>query len=165
MNPLAARLVEAYAAKAWTVATAESCTGGMLAAALTDVPGSSSIFGSGYVTYANQAKIEMLGVPEDLIAHHGAVSREVAIAMAEGALAKSGATVSIAITGVAGPGGGSAEKPVGLVWFGVARAGNPPIAEAKNFKGDRAQIRAAAVDQALIYLLNKVELDNHGAFV
>ena len=99
------------------MATAESCTGGLVAAALTAVPGSSDILFGGYVTYANRAKIEMIDVPDDLIAHHGAVSEPVARAMAEGARRTAGVDLAIAITGVAGPGGGSVEKPVGLVHF------------------------------------------------
>ena len=104
------------------MATAESCTGGLVAAALTAVPGSSDILFGGYVTYANRAKIEMIDVPEDLIAHHGAVSEPVARAMAEGARRTAGVDLAIAITGIAGPGGGSVEKPVGLVHFALATA-------------------------------------------
>ena len=104
------------------MATAESCTGGLVAAALTAVPGSSDILFGGYVTYANRAKIEMIDVPEDLIAHHGAVSEPVARAMAEGARRTAGVDLAIAITGIAGPGGGSLEKPVGLVHFALATA-------------------------------------------
>jgi nicotinamide-nucleotide amidase len=137
----------------------------LLAAALTDIPGSSAVFGRGYVTYANEAKSDMLGVPEALIAAQGAVSRDVAMAMAEGALEKSRATIAIAITGIAGPDGGSPEKPVGLVWFGVAVKGKSTIADAKNFNGDRAEIRAAAVDHALTCLLHEAGLDKTSAFV
>lgn len=106
-----------------TIVTAESCTGGLVAAALTDIPGSSDVFDRGFVTYSNAAKTEMLGVPTALIERHGAVSREVAGAMAQGALAHSPANLSVAVTGIAGPGGGTAEKPVGLVHFAAARQG------------------------------------------
>ena len=104
----------------WTIATAESCTGGLVAAALTDVPGASAAFECGYVTYSNDAKVRTLGVSADLVARHGAVSKEVARAMAEGALREAGADLAVAITGIAGPGGGSAKKPVGLVHIAAA---------------------------------------------
>ncbi len=118
VRQLAARLTE----KGWMLATAESCTGGMIAAACTDLAGSSQWFERGFVTYSNEAKTEMLGVPAGLIAKHGAVSEEVVRAMAEGAIRHSRAQVSIAVTGVAGPSGGSAEKPVGTVWVGWCTA-------------------------------------------
>jgi nicotinamide-nucleotide amidase len=130
-------------------ATAESCTGGLIAAALTHVPGSSDVVDRGFVTYSNEAKAEMLGVPPGLIAEHGAVSQPVAAAMAEGALARSLADVAVAVTGVAGPGGGSTEKPVGLVWFGLARRGQPVRTEHRVFPGDRTAVRAATVALAL----------------
>ena len=126
------------------VATAESCTGGLIAAALTHVPGSSDVVDRGFVTYSNAAKTEMLGVPPALIATHGAVSAPVAAAMAEGAIARSGADLAVAVTGVAGPGGGSAEKPVGLVWFGIADRGGART-EHRIFPGSRTAIRAATV--------------------
>jgi nicotinamide-nucleotide amidase len=109
----AAATLAALRARGWMVATAESCTGGMIAAALTSVAGSSDVVDRGFVTYSNEAKMDMLGVPAALIAAHGAVSAEVAAAMAEGALTRSRAGVTVAVTGIAGPGGGSAEKPVG----------------------------------------------------
>ena len=111
------------------LATAESCTGGLIAGALTDIAGSSDVVDRGFVTYSNDAKMEMLGVREATLAAHGAVSRETALEMATGALAHSKAGIALSVTGVAGPGGGSAEKPVGLVWFGLAMAGRPPVAE------------------------------------
>lgn len=111
------------------LATAESCTGGLIAGALTDIAGSSDVVDRGFVTYSNDAKMEMLGVREATLAAHGAVSRETALEMATGALAHSKAGIALSVTGVAGPGGGSAEKPVGLVWFGLAMAGRPPVAK------------------------------------
>ena len=134
-------------------ATAESCTGGMVAAALTAIAGSSSVVDRGFVTYSNEAKTEMLGVPAELIVQHGAVSEAVARAMAEGALAHSHAQIAVAITGIAGPGGGSADKPVGLVHFACATAGQPTRHQAVIFPGDRAAVRQAAAMTALDMLL------------
>ena len=132
------------------VATAESCTGGLIAGALTEVPGSSRVVDRGFVTYTNEAKAEMLGVDATVIDALGAVSREVALAMAAGALAHSRAGIAISVTGIAGPGGGSAEKPVGLVWFGLAQAGQPVHSEHRVFKNaDRAEVRQAACRHAL----------------
>ncbi|MEO1041517.1 MAG: CinA family protein [Pseudomonadota bacterium] len=123
MDPTSQRLAEAVvtqaASEGLTAVTAESCTGGLVSAALTSVPGSSAAFTYGFVTYANEAKQDLLGIPPELIRAHGAVSRQVAEAMAAGALARSGADISVAVTGVAGPGGGTAQKPVGLVWFAL----------------------------------------------
>jgi nicotinamide-nucleotide amidase len=139
------------------VATAESCTGGLVSAALTDVPGSSEVFDRGFVTYSNAAKTDLLGVPAAIIEAHGAVSEETAVAMAEGALRHSVADVAVAITGVAGPGGGSVEKPVGLVHFGCARRGAPTVHVERRFGPlSRAEIRARAVEQALDLLLDAV---------
>ncbi len=134
------------------LATAESCTGGLIAGALTAVAGSSDVFDRGFVTYTNEAKHEMLGVPESLLAAHGAVSEPVARAMAEGALARSRAAVAVAVTGIAGPGGGSADKPVGLVWFGLAGRGIATVADRQVFPGDRAGVRRATVERALSLL-------------
>jgi nicotinamide-nucleotide amidase len=131
------------------VATAESCTGGLIAAALTAIAGSSDVVDRGFVTYSNEAKTELLGVPAEMIAAVGAVSENVARAMADGALARSRAHITVSVTGVAGPGGGSTEKPVGLVWFGCARAGIPTRALRKMFPGDRTEVRRATVAQAL----------------
>lgn len=131
------------------LATAESCTGGLVAAALTDIAGSSDVVERGFVVYSNQAKTEMLGVPAELIARIGAVSEEVARAMAQGGLARSAADVCIAITGVAGPGGGTAAKPVGLVHFACARKGGATVHERHVFPGDRAAVRSASVVRAL----------------
>jgi len=117
---LAEEIVAVLKAENLTIATAESCTGGLIAGALTSVAGSSEVVYGGFVTYANEAKIAMVGVPYGLLRAHGAVSKEVAVAMAEGALAAAGTHVAIAVTGIAGPGGGSADKPVGLVYFAAA---------------------------------------------
>ena len=141
-----------------TVATAESCTGGMVIAALTDIPGSSAVVERGFVTYSNAAKTEVLGVPADLIAGHGAVSEPVARAMAEGALARSPADLAVAITGIAGPGGGSAGKPEGLVHFACARR-NGVTAHARVEFGaiGRDAVREASVVKALDMLVTAAE--------
>lgn len=139
------------------LATAESCTGGMIAAALTEIAGSSDVFERGFVTYSNAAKSELLGVPASLIATHGAVSHEVAAAMAAGALSHSHADAAVAVTGIAGPGGGSTAKPVGLVYIGHAKRGGLPAVERHVFSGDRAAIRASSVARALEILLSLAE--------
>lgn len=139
--------------KGWMLATAESCTGGLIAGACTDLAGSSAWFERGIVSYSNAAKIELLGVPEALIAVHGAVSEPVARAMAEGAIARSRAQAAVAVTGVAGPTGGSPDKPVGLVWFGWS-VGGVLSSERQLFAGDRAGIRAASVRHALQTLVH-----------
>lgn len=146
----AAALLRTCCARGLTIATAESCTGGLVAALLTSIAGSSDVVERGFVTYSNPSKAELLGVDPALIAQHGAVSAEVALAMAEGALSHSTATLTVAITGIAGPGGGSAEKPVGLVYFACARRGQAALARVCRF-GDtgRAEVRAAAVAMAL----------------
>jgi nicotinamide-nucleotide amidase len=135
------------------IATAESCTGGLIAGLLTEIPGSSDVLERGFVTYSNAAKEEMLGVPHELLATQGAVSRAVAAAMAEGALDHSWAQLAVAVTGIAGPGGGSAEKPVGLVFIAAMRAGDAPIVQRHLF-GDigRDQVRLATVEAALTLL-------------
>ncbi len=147
-----AKLLQDYRAQGLRIATAESCTGGMIAACLTDIAGSSDVFERGFVTYSNEAKNESIGVPMDLITAHGAVSAQVAQAMASGALAHSRADVAVSVTGVAGPGGGSAEKPVGLVYFGLARRGGAAESWRHIFSGDRAAVRAATRDHALSLL-------------
>jgi len=131
--------------------TAESCTGGLIAGACTDLAGSSEWFERGFVTYSNAAKTELLGVPAELIAQHGAVSEPVARAMAEGAVARSHAQLSVAVTGVAGPGGGSEAKPVGTVWLGWHVNGHT-VTECRHFAGDRAAVRQATVQHALARL-------------
>lgn len=131
-----------------SMTAAESCTGGMLSAACTDLAGSSAWFERGFVTYSNEAKTELLGVDAALIARHGAVSEEVSRAMATGAIAHSKAQVAVAVTGVAGPSGGSADKPVGTVWFGFVVRGQL-VSESMHFDGDRAAVRQATVQHAL----------------
>jgi nicotinamide-nucleotide amidase len=138
-------LLAALEGRGLTLSTAESCTGGLIAAALTAIPGSSAVVTRGYVTYSNDAKEEMLGVPADLLRTVGAVSEEVARAMAEGALRASGAGMALSCTGIAGPGGATPSKPVGLVFIGCAFRGAPTRAARHVFPGDRAAVRAATV--------------------
>ncbi len=145
----ATALLERCRAKGLHIATAESCTGGLIAGALTEIAGSSDVVERGFVTYSNEAKQEMLAVPEAMIAAHGAVSAEVAEAMALGALARSGAALAVSATGIAGPGGATADKPVGLVYLGIARRGGHAKAERFVFAGDRAAVRQATVAEAL----------------
>ncbi len=149
----AVELLDACRARGETIVTAESCTGGLVSATLTAIPGSSDVFERGFVTYANAAKSEMLGVPYWLIERHGAVSEDVARAMAGGALTHSTASLAVAVTGIAGPDGGSAEKPVGLVYFAVGRRDGPICDEMVLF-GDlgRAEIRRRSVERALALL-------------
>ena len=149
----AAALVRAFSGRGLKVATAESCTGGLVAALLTEIPGSSAVVERGFVTYSNEAKTDLVGVPADLIAAHGAVSEAVARAMAEGALRRSKADVAVAITGIAGPGGATATKPVGLVHFGLARTGAPTRHLERRY-GDlgRGEVRLRAVGDALSLL-------------
>ena len=138
------------------LATAESCTGGMIAAACTDLAGSSDWFECGFVSYSNQAKTEMLGVDARLITAHGAVSEPVARAMAQGVFNHSEAQVSVAVTGVAGPGGGSADKPVGTVWFAWGLPSGI-FSEVQHFEGDRTAVRAATVQHALARLVTLLQ--------
>ena len=149
----ATALIRAYEARGWTIATAESCTGGLVAALLTEVPGSSAVVERGFVTYSNQAKTDMLGVPAPLIAAHGAVSAEVACAMATGARVHARSHAAVAITGIAGPGGATATKPVGLVHFGLAVKDRPILHRERRY-GDlgRGVVRAQAVAEALSLL-------------
>lgn len=151
-HPLVAELAARLQSQGLMLATAESCTGGMIAAACTDLAGSSAWFERGFVTYSNEAKTELLGVPAELISQHGAVSEPVARAMAAGALTHSRAQVAVAVTGVAGPSGGSASKPVGTVWFAWATP-QGLYSQRQVFPGDRAAVRQAAVDHALRRLL------------
>jgi len=152
----ATTLLDLYRAKRLRIATAESCTGGMIAAALTDIGGSSDVFDRGFVTYSNEAKTELIGVPAVLIAQHGAVSLHVAREMALGALQHARADVAVAVTGIAGPGGGSDAKPVGLVYLAVARRGGQPAIERHQFHGDRAAIRRETVERALEMLAEAI---------
>lgn len=145
---LTANLADILQKNGWRMATAESCTGGMIAAACTDLAGSSLWFDRGFVTYSNEAKTDMLGVPAALIERHGAVSEAVARAMAQGAVAHSRAQAAVAVTGVAGPSGGSAEKPVGTVWLAWATPAGL-VSEICHFDGDRAAVRQATVLHAL----------------
>jgi nicotinamide-nucleotide amidase len=156
MDAAAARLGEALRRRGWRIATAESCTGGLIAAACTAVAGSSDWFERGFVTYSNQAKCEMLGVEAGLIVRHGAVSEEVARAMASGALAHAPVQLSVAVTGIAGPGGAVPGKPVGTVWMALAWASDERhrvVAERLQLQGDRAAVRLATVGHALTRLL------------
>ncbi len=141
-------LLEAFRRAGLRLATAESCTGGLIAAVLTAIPGSSDVLERGFVTYSNAAKTDLLGVDSRLIGRVGAVSAEVAEAMARGALARSLAEVALAVTGIAGPGGGTEEKPVGLVFLAGVRAGRAPRIERHLFGGDRTAVRLAAVRAA-----------------
>jgi nicotinamide-nucleotide amidase len=152
---LARQVLDAYIAAHKMLATAESCTGGMVAAALTDIAGSSAVVERGFVTYSNAAKSELLGVDPDAINRYGAVSSEIAAAMAKGALANSHAALAVSVTGIAGPGGGSAEKPVGLVWFGISGNGET-VTEHHVFSGNRAEIRDQSTERALQLLLSEL---------
>ena len=146
----AASLIAACRSRTFRISTAESCTGGLIAALLTEIAGSSDVFERGFVTYSNGAKTQMLGVPADLIESHGAVSQSVARAMAEGALAHSPAEIAVAVTGIAGPGGGTAAKPVGLVHLAVARRSLDTVHRRCEFgSAGRSAIREATVRAAL----------------
>jgi nicotinamide-nucleotide amidase len=152
---LVAALAHELKKRGLMMATAESCTGGLIAGACTELSGSSDWFERGFVTYSNAAKSGLLGVPAELIAQHGAVSEPVARAMAAGALAHSPAQLAVAVTGVAGPTGGSTDKPVGTVWFGWATPGGV-FTEHQRFDGDRAAVRTATVRHALAGLLQRL---------
>lgn len=157
ITALAERVLTEARAKGLRIATAESCTGGLVSVALTDIPGSSDVFERGFITYSNEAKQELLGVPADVIRTHGAVSTEAAMALASGALARSRADMAVSITGVAGPGGGSAHKPVGLVHFAVASRTGPARARHESFGNPgRDAIRVAAARVALEMLLEAI---------
>lgn len=150
-------LAERLLARGAMLATAESCTGGLIAAACTELAGSSAWFERGFVTYSNQAKTDMLGVPPVLIERHGAVSEEVARAMAEGALQRAAVQVAVSVTGIAGPSGGSIDKPVGTVWIAWAVPGHDTRAQGHCFQGDRAQVRAQTCDAALRGLIQMLD--------
>jgi nicotinamide-nucleotide amidase len=157
MSDWPVELAERFNTLKWQMATAESCTGGLISACCTDLAGSSAWFDRGFVTYSNDAKTQMLGVPAELIATQGAVSEAVAQAMAIGAVYRSKAQVSVAVTGVAGPSGGSPEKPVGTVWLGWYIKG-AITTELKHFEGNRKQVRQATVAHALEGLLIRLPL-------
>ena len=150
---LAGEVAVLLADKKITVAVAESCTGGALCQALTDIPGSSAWFDRGFITYSNQAKVEMLGVSSTLLDQYGAVSFEAARAMVEGVHGRSNAELAIAITGIAGPEGGTAQKPVGTVFFGIGQKGQAVKIDKRRFKGEREEVRARSVEFVLKALL------------
>lgn len=153
---LATAVLETCRRRGWRVATAESCTGGLVAAALTAIPGASDVVDRGFVTYSNKAKMELLGISEATLAAHGAISGETALAMAKGAVSRAGVDLAVSITGIAGPGGGSTEKPVGLVYLGLATA-VASRSERHVFPGDRDGIRHAAMIRALEMLQELAE--------
>jgi PncC family amidohydrolase len=153
----AAVLLEALAAASWTLAAAESCTAGLVADRLARIPGASRVFWGSFVAYAADAKERLLGVDPALIRRHGAVSRETALAMASGALERSGAHIAVSVTGLAGPDGDGSGQPVGTVWIGIARRGLPPEAVACRFAGDRNAVRSAAAGRAITELLKRVQ--------
>ena len=146
---LAESVLDVCRARNWRLATAESCTGGLVAAALTAIAGSSDVVERGFVTYSNDAKSELLGIPVEIIATHGAVSAETAAAMAQGAVTRAPVDLAVSVTGVAGPGGATPTKPVGLVLFGVARRDGTCRTERHVFTGDRSAVRQAALQVAL----------------
>lgn len=154
-----ARLAEVLQQRGWTVTAAESCTGGAVAMSLTELPGSSTWFNGSFVTYSNELKEKMLGVAPETLLAYGAVSEQVVDEMSEGARLKAGADLAVAVSGIAGPGGGTKDKPVGTVCFGVAVEGEPAVTETRVFAGDRHQVREQAVDHALAMLLDKMLLD------
>lgn len=163
LSDLSIRFLDACKRHGILAATAESCTGGGIVAALTDIPGSSSVVDRGFVTYSNEAKIEMLGVSADTLERYGAVSKQTALEMAEGALEHSRAGIALSVTGIAGPDGGSPEKPVGLVWIGMARTGHPVIAKRHQFTNlGRAYIRGETIRAALLMGLDALDDDQAG---
>ncbi|MDR1248464.1 MAG: nicotinamide-nucleotide amidohydrolase family protein [Treponema sp.] len=152
----AAPLIEALAAASQTLVAAESCTAGLVADRLARIPGASRVFWGSFVTYAADAKERVLGVDPELIRRRGAVSRETALAMASGALEKSGAHMAVSVTGLAGPDGDGSGQPVGTVWIGIARRGLPPEAVVRYFAGDRNAVREAAAAEAIAELLRTI---------
>lgn len=157
MSGLVNQLSETLRERGWTMATAESCTGGLIAKSMTDKAGSSDIFDRGFVTYSNQAKTDSLGVSSKTLKEHGAVSIDTAEEMASGALENSAADIAVSVTGIAGPGGGSEEKPVGLVYIGTAVKDGDVIAKSFHFEGSRADIRQQTLEQALSELLERLD--------
>lgn len=158
IDDLTGQLAQLLPSRGLMLCTAESCTGGLIAAACTERAGSSVWFERGFVSYSNASKTDLLGVPADLIARHGAVSQEVARAMAAGALTHAQAQLAVAVTGVAGPGGGSAQKPVGTVWLAWAM-GSQVRTECRHFEGDRSAVRQATVARALQGLVEMLQMD------
>jgi nicotinamide-nucleotide amidase len=156
LHQLATELGDKLIARGWMLATAESCTGGWVGQLLTSLPGSSQWYERGFITYANAAKIEMLGVPTEIIDEHGAVSEETASAMAAGALAHSHAQATLAISGIAGPGGGTPQKPVGLVCYGWALEDGTVMSSTCRLDGDREEIRSRAVAAAMRGLIELI---------
>ena len=159
---LVSRLAELARNHDRIIATAESCTGGLIAAAFTDLSGSSEWFDRGFVTYSNEAKQQMLGVRQETLLHHGAVSEATVLEMAQGALQQSNASLAVSVSGVAGPTGGSAEKPVGTVWIACASAAkkSKSVAQHHLFAGDRQQVRERAVEKAIDLLIQCIESDS-----
>jgi PncC family amidohydrolase len=161
-NDPAVLLIQTLAAASQTLAAAESCTAGLVADRLVRVPGASRVFWGSFVAYTEDAKARLLGIDPDLIRRHGAVSRETALAMASGALEKSGAHLAVSVTGLAGPDGDGSGQPVGTVWIGIARRGLPPEAVACRFAGDRNVVRGAAAQEAIGELLKRVSQNQPG---
>lgn len=157
MRGLVETLSELLEKRGLSMAAAESCTGGMIAAVMTERPGASKTFECGFVTYSNAAKTAMLGVPDELLAAHGAVSEECARGMVAGALARSGAGIAVSVTGIAGPDGGTPEKPVGLVYIAAALRDSRSVCLENRFEGDRSDIRARSVECALRLLIELLE--------
>ncbi|MBI1327220.1 MAG: nicotinamide-nucleotide amidohydrolase family protein [Alphaproteobacteria bacterium] len=153
ISSLVKQIFETLREKELTIVTAESCTGGLLSALITDIPGISKYFERGYVTYSNEAKEENLGVPSWMLEQHGAVSEQVALSMANGALTNSHADIAVSITGVAGPDGGTEEKPVGLVFIACQRRSTAPACTKNNFSGNRDEVRTQSVQKALEMIL------------
>jgi nicotinamide-nucleotide amidase len=157
LTTTAAALLDGYRKAGLRIATAESCTGGLIAACLTEIAGSSDVVERGFVTYSNQSKIDLLQVPADAIEKHGAVSPHVARAMVEGALALSRADVAVSVTGIAGPGGATPAKPVGLVYLACQRRGREPLIERHQFHGDRRAVRIASLEAAFELLRQQID--------
>ncbi len=153
MSDLVKLLGDTLRNRGWMMSAAESCTGGLIAACMTDMSGSSAIFDRGFVTYSNEAKVDMLGVSRETLAEFGAVSEQVAGEMAAGALARSRAQIAVAVTGIAGPTGGTPDKPVGLVYIGIAVQGEAPQVFKKQFEGDRTLVRMQTAEAALSLLI------------
>ena len=159
IQDLARQIIRRYTEQKHRIVTAESCTGGMIATALTDVPGSSEVFERGFITYSDEAKVDLLGVLPDVLETYGAVSAEVADAMAEGALTYSQADIAVSVTGIAGPGGATPGKPVGLVYIGIATRSGSRFHYRSVFRGNRDAVRLQATYEALKLLLSAVEKD------